>query len=170
MTSVELKMSESRFSWTQISCHNPTWTISNSFGYCNLGIYSVPCWYCLLQSSSTIKKASPIFLFGNPWCRTTLLCTTLVILFTNIITSSCRHSMASMKLWMSQNPKHARIFVAGTMAVISHNALFWTMLMVKLTHLGREFSSSTNLTFASWRVGLMLEKYGAIVGFQVSWP
>jgi hypothetical protein len=71
---------------------------------------------------------------------------------------------------MSQNPKHARIFVAGTMAVISHNALFWTMLMVKLTHLGREFSSSTNLTFASWRVGLMLEKYGAIVGFQVSWP
>ncbi len=152
MTSVELKTSESRLSWTQISCHNATWIVSNSFGYCNLGICSVPCWYCLLQSSSTIKKASPIFLFGNPWCRTTLLCTTSVILFTNIITSYCRHSVALVKLRMSQNPKHASIFLPGTMAVISHNAPFSTMLMVKLTHLGREFSSSTNLTFVSWRV------------------
>jgi len=66
----------------------------------------------------TSKKQSPRFLLIAPWKLSQQICTSSAISLANIITFSCRISVASEKFLIEQNPKIAMIFFPGIIGSI----------------------------------------------------
>ena len=66
-----------------------------------------------LGSFHTNNQASPMFLLAAPPYKCTHPCTINAILLTNTMMSSCKHSVATTKYLISQNPKIAIVFLPG---------------------------------------------------------
>lgn len=81
----------------------------------------------------TIKKASPKFLFDDPWWRSASEWTISAIWFTNLITSSSNARVASAKPLISQKPKIASSLtpaISGLKSLpISDEAIFLPIIL-----------------------------------------
>mmetsp|Transcript_19087 Transcript_19087/g.48197 ORF Transcript_19087/g.48197 Transcript_19087/m.48197 type:complete len:215 (+) Transcript_19087:663-1307(+) len=73
-------------------------------------------------SRHAMRNASPMFLLGAPSFSLTALCTMSAMVLTKTMTSSCRHSVQSVKFLTMAKPNMALIFLPAIMGFRSPSA------------------------------------------------